>query len=63
MTLDLSDAVWRKSSHSGDNGGACVEVALLADSTAIRDSKDPTGPVLVLTPRQWVNLRHSVNPR
>jgi hypothetical protein len=25
--MDLTGAVWRKSSYSGSNGGACVEVA------------------------------------
>ncbi|MCA1228688.1 MULTISPECIES: DUF397 domain-containing protein [unclassified Saccharopolyspora] len=38
---------WRKSSRSNANGGACVEVALSADSTAVRDSKlGPGSPVL-----------------
>jgi hypothetical protein len=43
MTPDLSAAVWRKSSRSGGNGGACVELANLG---AIRDSKNPTGRAL-----------------
>jgi hypothetical protein len=43
MTPDLSEAVWRKSTRSGGNGGACVELANLG---AIRDSKNPTGPTL-----------------
>jgi hypothetical protein len=39
--------VWVTSSYSGNNGN-CVEVAVLADgSRAVRDSKDPQGPVLV----------------
>ena len=40
---------WRKSRHSDDKGGACVEVAGQGGTTAIRDSKDPDGPRLVLT--------------
>ncbi|GIL25000.1 DUF397 domain-containing protein [Actinocatenispora comari] len=45
----LSAAVWRKSSRSGGNGGQCVEVASnLPGIVAIRDSKDPSGPVLVV---------------
>jgi hypothetical protein len=43
MTPDLSRAVWRKSSYSGGNNGACVE---LANIGAIRDSKNPTGSTL-----------------
>jgi hypothetical protein len=35
---------WRKSSFSSSNGGNCVEVAPALG--AIRDSKNPSGPVL-----------------
>jgi hypothetical protein len=35
---------WRKSSFSGSNGGNCVEVA--STLGALRDSKNPSGPVL-----------------
>ncbi|MEV4180383.1 DUF397 domain-containing protein [Streptosporangium canum] len=52
--MDLSAAVWRKSSLSGDNGGQCVEVASnLPDVVAVRDSKDPEGPKLLFTPAEW----------
>lgn len=45
---------WRKASASAGNG-ACVEVAPLADSgVAVRDSKDPEGPVLRYTPAEWI---------
>jgi hypothetical protein len=51
---DLPTAVWRKSSRSGDNGGTCVEVATnLAGIVAVRDSKNPSGSVLVFTPVEW----------
>ncbi|MDT0347284.1 DUF397 domain-containing protein [Streptomyces litchfieldiae] len=44
---------WRKSSYSGGNGN-CVEVAPLAsDGRAVRDSKDPSGPMLTFTASQW----------
>jgi hypothetical protein len=43
---DLSRARWRKSSFSGQNGVSCVELACLDTATAVRDSKNPTGPVL-----------------
>ncbi|GAA4187812.1 hypothetical protein GCM10022252_22040 [Streptosporangium oxazolinicum] len=52
--MDLSAAVWRKSSRSSDNGGQCVEVATnLPNAVAVRDSKDPHGPKLRFTPAQW----------
>lgn len=35
---------WRKSSRSAGNGGECVELAHSLD--ALRDSKNPGGPVL-----------------
>jgi hypothetical protein len=51
---DLTRAVWRKSTRSGDNGGDCVEVAdNLPGVVAVRDSKDPTGPVLTFTCEEW----------
>jgi hypothetical protein len=50
---DLSRALWHKSSHSGGNGGQCVEVASLPGLVAIRDSKNPDGPALIFTPDEW----------
>ncbi|MES9538235.1 DUF397 domain-containing protein [Actinomadura sp. NPDC000600] len=41
---------WRKSSYSGGTGGECVEVAAGAGCVLVRDSKDPDGPCLGLTP-------------
>jgi hypothetical protein len=50
--MDLTRATWRTSSYSGNNGGNCVEVAA-ARTIAIRDSKDPHGPVLAFAPKDW----------
>jgi hypothetical protein len=46
---DLSAAPWRKSSHSDNNGGNCIEAALgfIAGAVPVRDSKDPQGPALI----------------
>jgi hypothetical protein len=38
--MELDGPAWRTSSFSGSNGGSCVEVALLADGAAVRDTKD-----------------------
>ncbi|MER7051433.1 DUF397 domain-containing protein [Streptomyces sp. NPDC000351] len=48
----LGRLAWRKSSYSGDQGGNCVEVAELTRHTtvAVRDSKTPAGPILMLGP-------------
>ncbi|SDM17598.1 DUF397 domain-containing protein [Allokutzneria albata] len=40
---------WRKSSYTG-NDNNCVELSLTEFETAIRDSKQPNGPVLTFTP-------------
>lgn len=58
--MDLSAAVWRKSSRSSDNGGQCVEVANLPGVVAVRDSKDPGGPKLLFTPTQWNAFTKSI---
>ncbi|MEU4333768.1 DUF397 domain-containing protein [Micromonospora lupini] len=52
--MELTGARWRKSTRSNGSGGACVEVAdNLPGLVAVRDSKDPTGPVLVFAPDAW----------
>ncbi len=47
---------WFKSSYS-DNGGDCIETATnLADThgtVPIRDSKNPHGPVVTVSPTAW----------
>jgi hypothetical protein len=44
---------WRKASYSGNNGGACIEVANGARMVAVRDSKDKKGPQLEISPETW----------
>ena len=51
--VDLTRAVWRKSTRSGPNCDNCVEVAFVDGAIAVRDSKDPEGPVLIFTPAEW----------
>lgn len=52
---------WHTSSYSGGNGGACVEVAELADGgRAVRDSKNRTGPTLTFTPAEWAAFTTAV---
>jgi hypothetical protein len=49
----LAFGPWRKSTRS-DSGGNCLQVARASDGRfGVRDSKDPAGPVLMLTPEEW----------
>jgi hypothetical protein len=48
--------MWRKSTRSTNNGGNCVEIASLPGIVAVRDSKNPAGPTLTLTPGAWRQL-------
>jgi hypothetical protein len=55
--MDLTRAEWRKSSYSGGNGGTCVEVARnLPNIVAVRDSKNPRGPVLIISRDEWAKF-------
>ena len=54
---------WRKSSHSGGGGAGgqdCVEVADLASTVAVRDSKDPDGPKLTFDATTWRTLTRRI---
>lgn len=46
-------ASWRTASaRCGANTG-CVEVGATSRAVAVRDSVDPAGPMLILTPAAW----------
>jgi hypothetical protein len=49
--VDLSKVTWKKSSLSAISD--CVEVALVDNQVALRDSKSPDGPVLFFSPSEW----------
>ncbi len=45
---------WRRSSYCGGANSMCVEVAVGPDDgVRVRDSKDPSGPVLVFSIEEW----------
>ncbi|MEO3776208.1 DUF397 domain-containing protein [Micromonospora sp. B11E3] len=60
---DLAGAAWRTSSRSNDQG-LCVEVAdnlvRTVGVVAVRDSKDPSGPALTVSPSGWAAFVEAV---
>ncbi|MGS2588184.1 DUF397 domain-containing protein [Streptomyces hebeiensis] len=63
MTQSPTGPQWRKSSYSNGAGGECVEVADLETAgVALRDSKQPQGPLITVRHHVWSGflsgLRH-----
>jgi hypothetical protein len=59
MLGDEASLAWHKSSKSGGNGGACVEVAHTDVATGVRDTKqagEPGRPVLVFGNAAWATF-------
>ena len=57
MNAELSRALWQKSTFSNGNGGNCVEVARnLPGIVAVRDSKNPDGPILTFSRDEWASF-------
>ncbi|WP_329132861.1 DUF397 domain-containing protein [Streptomyces sp. NBC_01476] len=58
---DPTDNNWKKSSYSAANGD-CVEMATAGSSVvAVRDSKDPAGPVLRFSATSWSSFIKSAH--
>ncbi|MFH8792683.1 DUF397 domain-containing protein [Streptomyces sp. NPDC017941] len=59
---ELNAARWRKSSHSDDNNGNCLEVAEgIPGIVPVRDSKvAPHGPAVIVTPGAWTAFLEGV---
>jgi hypothetical protein len=56
----FSSRLWRKSSYSG-GGGECIEVGgKLPGLIAVRDSKNPNGPVLTFALAEWVTFMNQL---
>ncbi|MGE5155994.1 MAG: DUF397 domain-containing protein [Betaproteobacteria bacterium] len=55
---ELSNLEWRRSPYC--ESIQCVETAVVADGTAIRDSKDVDGPVLVFGTAEWLAFRAAI---
>ena len=55
-----SRSTWRKSSYSTGNGSECVEVGDAGQAIAVRDSKNPDGPSLLVSPTAWTTLTRQI---
>jgi hypothetical protein len=51
--MNNDQLTWFKSSYSSGEGGECLEAAVTPDTIHLRDSKNPTGPHLALSPSAW----------
>lgn len=54
---------WRKSSRSGNQGGNCIEVAAADNTCYVRDSKDPDGGHLTVSPTAWREFLTTITAR
>ena len=50
---------WRKSTYSRSNGN-CIEVGTGQALVAVRDSTDPSGPVIDVSPRAWTAFTEQI---
>jgi hypothetical protein len=55
-TAEPAHLAWFKSSYSGNEGGACVEVAVEPGTVHIRDSKTPTRAQLDFRATDWATF-------
>ncbi|MBA9001688.1 DUF397 domain-containing protein [Thermomonospora cellulosilytica] len=56
----MSGPTWRKSTYSGSEQNACVEVADLADGIGLRDSKSPDAGHLKISAESFAALLHQI---
>lgn len=58
--MDIQRAVWRTSTRSTGGGDNCVQVADLDAAVGVRDSKNPDGGAIRLTPAAWARFAAQV---
>lgn len=57
MNIDRTPQ-WQKSSYCGTN--ACVEVARDTDKVTVRNSNDKTGPSIIYSNKEWMDVLRAV---
>ncbi|MEV5573291.1 DUF397 domain-containing protein [Spirillospora sp. NPDC052269] len=58
-----SRGTWRKSTHSSAQHSDCVEIAGAGLHVAVRDSKDPGGPSLLVPSAAWQAFAAEIKER
>jgi Domain of unknown function (DUF397) len=58
--MGMSTAEWRKASRSNESGDACIEIAPADHVIAVRDSKDPGGPKLIVSRSDFRHLAETL---
>ncbi len=53
LRVDLDGAEWQRSNRTPGQSDNCVEVAFVGEAVAVRDSRQPEGPVLLFTQAEW----------
>ncbi|MGI5167904.1 DUF397 domain-containing protein [Spirillospora sp. CA-253888] len=56
----MTGVAWRKATHSGGEGSHCVEVAVVAGTALIRDSKAPDVGNIILTCEDFRRFANAV---
>ncbi|WP_406353787.1 DUF397 domain-containing protein [Streptomyces sp. NBC_00658] len=59
----IGTAEWRKSTYCASSGSDCLEVADLTPHIAVRDSKNPAGGTLTLSPEAYAAFVSHVSAR
>ncbi|MFD5537218.1 DUF397 domain-containing protein [Streptomyces sp. NPDC127079] len=58
--MSSSNIQWHKSSYSNGMGGECMEVAVLDEAIAVRDSKYALGPEITCSTAAWQGFIHAM---
>ena len=63
MGNTLAEAIWRKSSYSGSNGGGCVDVAETCRNSRRPRLQNPDGPTLTFSRAEWRTFTTALDRR
>lgn len=58
--MELNKHVWRKATRSHEEGDACIELKSVEHVIAVRDSKDPNGPKIIVSRNDFRHLAETL---